>query len=254
MSVPILLLGRDGDSTRIVYNHLVENFGPIPAIIEKPKSRLEMLKIRIRKLGLSAVISQLGFMFLIRPFLRISAQSRIREIERQNGLNCHAEYDEQTHQVTSVNSDKAIDLIRSYQPKVIIVNGTRIISKNVLDSSDAKFINTHTGITPKYRGAHGGYWALYNGEPEQCGVTVHLVDSGIDTGEIIAQKTIRPAADDSFETYLYLQTAAALPLLVNAVNAAVSDTIKTKSVSGESAVWYHPGFFQYLAGRLRRVR
>ena len=40
----------------------------------------------------------------------------------------------------------------------------------------------HAGITPQYRGVHGGYWAVVNNDPEHCGVTIHFVDKGIDTG------------------------------------------------------------------------
>ena len=43
-------------------------------------------------------------------------------------------------------------------------------------------INMHAGITLRYRGVHGGYWALAEQHPEWVGTTVHLVDPGIDTG------------------------------------------------------------------------
>ena len=104
---------------------------------------------------------------------------------------------------------------------VVVVNGTRIIARRVLEASDAVFINTHCGITPEYRGVHGGYWALYRSDPENCGVTVHLVDPGIDTGGILAQQRIEPGPHDNFVTYPYLQLAAGLPLLVEAVGSAL---------------------------------
>ena len=64
-----------------------------------------------------------------------------------------------------------------------MVNGTRIISSRVLDSIGCPIINTHAGITPRYRGVHGGYWALAEGHPEEVGTTVHLVDKGIEPVE-----------------------------------------------------------------------
>ena len=124
----------------------------------------------------------------------------------------------------------------------------------MLSSTHAPFINTHAGITPKYRGTHGGYWALYNSDPGRCGVTVHLVDAGIDTGDIVDQAPIKPIREDSFVTYPYLQLAAALPLLVKAVQGALAGALPSRLATGESAVWYHPGLLQYLAGRLRGVR
>jgi methionyl-tRNA formyltransferase len=41
-------------------------------------------------------------------------------------------------------------------------------------SINSKFVNIHVGITPKYRGVHGTYWALVNNDVENSGVTVHL--------------------------------------------------------------------------------
>ena len=95
---------------------------------------------------------------------------------------------------------------------------------------------------------------MYNNDPERCGVTVHLVDAGIDTGAIVDQAPIKPTREDSFVTYPYLQLAAALPLLVKAVHGALAGALLSKPATGKSAVWYHPGLLQYLTGRLSGVR
>ena len=63
------------------------------------------------------------------------------------------------------------------------------------------------GITPLYRGVHGAYWALAEGRRDLCGVTVHRVDAGIDTGEVLAQVLIDPTPQDNFVTYPWLQVA-----------------------------------------------
>ncbi len=254
MSVPVLLLGGDGESTRIVYHRLARRFGMLPAIIEEPVSRQAMLRVRLRRLGFFAVASQLAFMLGIRPLLAHAARERLAEIKSQYGLDGSPIPAQQLSHVFSVNGSETIELLRRFDPKVIVVNGTRIISRKVLDSVPATFINTHAGITPKYRGAHGGYWALYNNDPARCGVTVHRVDPGIDTGEIVGQTVIAPASGDSFVTYPYLQIAAALPLLEAAVQAALDGTLESRAAAGETGVWYHPGIFQYLGGRLRGVR
>lgn len=51
------------------------------------------------------------------------------------------------------------------------------------------FLNVHAGKLPQYRGRNIINWALINGEHE-IGITVHLVDAGIDTGDIILQRTL----------------------------------------------------------------
>ena len=75
----------------------------------------------------------------------------------------------------------------------------------------------HAGITPAYRGVHGGYWALAEGRTDLVGTTIHLVDEGIDTGGVIEQASFSPTEADTFVTYPYLHTAAGLPPLIEAV-------------------------------------
>lgn len=254
MNNSILLLGGPGPSTRIAYNRLATRFGPLPAIVESPVSRAALIRNRIRKLGVRSTLSQLVFMTAIRPLLSHGARERLREIAIENGLDDTPIPEARLQQVPSVNSPEAMAALRAISPKIVVVNGTRIIARKVLESVPAIFINTHAGITPKYRGAHGAYWALANRDPERCGVTVHVVDPGIDTGAIVAQAIVTPTARDSFVTYPYLQLAAALPLLVDAVGKALDGKLATHEAEGESAVWYHPGAFQYLAGRARGIR
>ncbi len=74
---------------------------------------------------------------------------------------------------------------------MVLVVGTRIISRKVLVAVAAPFINYHDGITPKYRGIHGGYWASAQSDLANFGVTVHLVDPGIDTGEVLYQARLQ---------------------------------------------------------------
>lgn len=254
MTARVLFLGSDGDLCRIVYNRLAQRFPGMPAIIEEPPSRWTILRNRVGKLGIPAVASQIAFLTLLRPLLRVKAKRRIAQICGEHSLDLTAIPQQLVSHVASVNAAETIDIINRIDPRVIVVKGTRIIARKVLMAGERVFINTHTGITPAYRGSHGGYWALYNNDPERCGVTVHVVDPGIDTGEVIAQCRIEPTAEDNFVTYPYLQTAAALPALADAVAQALEGRLPARPATGTSAVWYHPGFFQYLAGRLRGIK
>lgn len=254
MSAPLLLLGGRGRSTRIVYNHLASQFGKFPAIVEEPVSKLALVRNRIRKIGIRPTLSQLVFLATIQPMLSRFAQKRLGSIFAEYGLDDADIPESFLQNVSSVNSPETISAIGALTPKVIVVNGTRIIGRKVLESTPATFLNTHAGITPKYRGAHGAYWALLNDDPERCGVTIHIVDPGIDTGSIIGQAKIAPTPEDSFVTYPYLQLAAALPLLVDSVQKALEGKLMTKLAEGETGVWYHPGALQYLIGRWHGIK
>ena len=152
------------------------------------------------------------------------------------------------HNVATVNSKKVITLIQETQPELILISGTRIISKKVLSCTNAKFINIHVGITPKYRGVHGGYWALANSDSENCGVTLHQVDEGIDTGQVIAQNTIEITSEDNFTTYPFLQISEGLNLLKKTLNKYHSEgKLPLKNVDiTTSNLYYHPTFTGYI--------
>jgi methionyl-tRNA formyltransferase len=94
---------------------------------------------------------------------------------------------------------------------------------------------------------------LVSEDLDHCGATIHKIDKGIDTGAIIAQTLIRPGKSDNFLTYPLLQTAAAIPLLKEAVHNALAGTLATiPAPAGKSKLWSHPTIFQYLKYRVTR--
>ncbi len=250
----IVILAGPGESTDILFHALDQEFGVHRIIVETPIGQKQLLKRRAEKLGWSTVAGQIMFMLLVATPLAASSQARIKAIKAAQQLHDAPLPADRLTYVPSVNSPECIQLLQELQPDVIVVNGTRIIAKKVLTCVPCKFINTHAGITPLYRGVHGGYWALANGDPAHCGVSVHLVDPGIDTGAIIAQALIEPTAEDNFVTYPLLQLAAGLPLLKQAVRDALAGTLTLKPApEGQSRLWSHPTLAEYLrhCGRAR---
>jgi methionyl-tRNA formyltransferase len=246
----VMLVGKDPVSN-IIYHALAETF-PVDAVIREEKPPVStFLRRRLKRLGFSKVIGQVLFAAGIVPVVTYSSRRRLRQIISSNRLDPSEIPTSCVIEVPSVNSDVAITELRRLSPGVVVVNGTRIIDEKVLNSVDAIFLNTHAGITPMYRGVHGGYWALASEDPGNCGVTVHKVDKGIDTGSIVAQATITPASEDTFATYPFLQTASAIPLLKQAVGDALSGTLsKIAPPPGKSRLWTHPTAWQYLKTRI----
>jgi hypothetical protein len=208
-----MILGGSAESTRFLFNQ-VRTWYPedqLIAVLEQGKPVGEIVRYRISRLGVAKTIGQLIFITVIAPLVRRLSASRREELIRSLELMPREIPPESRISVTSVNEVETLKLIANFAPDIILVNGTRIISGTVLSATCAPFINTHVGITPKYRGVHGGYWALWSGDPENFGVTVHYVDTGVDTGQIIYQARAVPEARDSFSTYPLLQQAAAFP-------------------------------------------
>ena len=247
----VVLLTCEGDTGVLAARYLAGHLPSLAVIVERPASRSQLLRRRIRRLGLVHVAGQLAFMAFQRIQQRAS-KPRIAEIIHAAGLDARRAGESETLRVPSVNSPECIGHLQRLRPRVVLVMGTRIIARDVLRSIDAPFINYHAGITPKYRGVHGGYWAKSEGDLGNFGVTVHLVDEGIDTGAVLYQARLAPATQDNYSTYPYLQLVAALPLLEQAARDVMAGTLRPEKVDLPSHLWSHPTLWHYIKTGWRR--
>jgi folate-dependent phosphoribosylglycinamide formyltransferase PurN len=248
----LVLLAQDSTSTRVVYNYLRERSEVLRVVIEDSVPRRRLLARRLERLGLKTAAGQVLFQLVAVPVLTLSSRRRITEIKHVHRLDESPIDPAVVTRLRSINTDEARDLLRALAPGVVVINGTRIVSRETLRSVSAPFLNLHAGITPMYRGVHGGYWALAKGQAEACGVTVHVVDEGVDTGPILGQEVVKPTVADTFVTYPLLQLAAGLPLLAAAVERVGVKDLRGARPEGPSRLWYHPTLGQYLLTRRRQ--
>jgi methionyl-tRNA formyltransferase len=89
-------------------------------------------------------------------------------------------------EVPHLDDRAVVELADRLEPEVIAVFGTSLIRGPLLRKGRFGIVNLHGGLSPEYRGADCTFWALYNGEPEKVGCTIHFIDEGIDTGRLIA--------------------------------------------------------------------
>ena len=193
-------------------------------------------------------MGQAAFMLFIFPVLKIISQKRKTEILKAYNISLDPLPENNLIKVNTLNCDESRKLLKEINPDLVIVNGTRIISKKTLGCIDAPFINIHVGITPLFRGVHGGYWAMATGKKDLFGVTIHYVDSGVDTGGIIEQVLVAPTAKDNLFTYPFLKYGACMPVLKNIVDKFIAGEkpAPKPSLVNESKLWYHPTIFQWL--------
>ncbi len=253
MDKKIVMLTGGGESTSFMYNGLAAYFKIHTVIIVEGTDLKTFLKRIIKRLGWWEVFGQVLFTKLCVPVLRSASKARVKEITKDYQLNDTPIDPTKVFRVSSVNSDTCRKKLKEINPDVIVVNGTRIISKKILTCVPAPFINTHVGITPAYRGVHGAYWALAQDDRAHCGVTVHLVDAGIDTGNILYQAVIHPIKKDNFFTYTQMQLGEGIRLMKKAVEDALSGELKPLSTGiSEGKLWYHPTIWYYLYKRFTK--
>jgi len=95
-------------------------------------------------------------------------------------------------QLAAIRPDAVVDAI-------IVVGYGRIIPQWMIDLPRLGNLNLHASLLPKYRGAAPIQWAIANGE-SVTGVTTMRIDAGLDTGDILMQREIPIAAEDTAET------------------------------------------------------
>lgn len=249
----IIMLTSGGNTSTFMYNSVCDNFDISSVVMEERLSRLKIVKRRIKKLGFFKVIGQLLFQFTVCKLLSIFSRRRIQKIIEEYQLNTKPIPEDRIFSVPSVNSKECLEYLKEQKPDFIIVNGTRIISKKILNNIDAIFVNTHLGITPRYRGVHGAYWALANDDIENCGVTVHLVDTGIDTGGVLYQQNITPTRKDNFITYTYLQIGEGVQLMKKTISDfSIGKLSEIMPKTKDSHLWYHPTLHYYILKRFTK--
>jgi methionyl-tRNA formyltransferase len=241
----IVFLASDCESSRWVYNAIIENFIVEAAIIEQPISKKILIKGRLKKIGFLKTAGQVMFSALVVPFLKMLGKQRKTELEKKYGLN-NSPFNNQVLRVNSVNDETCKQALQQLQPDIVIVNGTRIITKDILLCTNAVFINMHLGITPLYRGSHGGYWACRNNDLENFGTTIHLVDAGVDTGAVLKQVFIKPAKQDNFATFPILQLAIGIEALKDVLQHVIKDEYATKKHTEKGKMYYQPAVWEYF--------
>ena len=99
------------------------------------------------------------------------------------------------------------------------------MKKAMIESPPLGFINCHAGALPFYRGRNPLNWALINDE-SYFGITVHYVDEGIDTGDIIVQHKVRIEEHDDYASLLDKAFIKCSEVLVEAVENIAQDNVK----------------------------
>ena len=106
------------------------------------------------------------------------------------------EHDMTVLQPLNLKDPDLISQLRDLAPDVMVVVAFRMLPKEVWSIPTNGTFNLHASLLPKYRGAAPIHWAIINGE-QQTGVTTFFINDQIDTGDIIAQKSLPIESDEN---------------------------------------------------------
>lgn len=162
---------------------------------------------------------------------RIVTPSPVKQLALLNGID--------VLQPEKVKERRFIETLRCLKPDVIAVAAFgQILPEDLLELPSVGCINVHASLLPKYRGAAPIQWALINGE-ESTGITTMWMDKGLDTGDILLQKSIMIddnwTSEDLFHRLSLLGSEGLLDTL-----AALEKGIYLRVPQGEKDVSYAP--------------
>ncbi len=94
-------------------------------------------------------------------------------------------------QPVKIREQENVDKLKSIKADIYVVAAFgQILTEEILNIPKYGCINIHASLLPRYRGAAPIQWCILNGE-EETGVTIMQMDKGVDTGDILMQKTLK---------------------------------------------------------------
>ena len=235
-----------GDSKVALF--YVENLRSVPdefIVIQerRKKSRIKSKTARLKKYGFLKTTDEMLFSLYSKLFLKkIQAKETEKYITKT--------YTGPKIIVNDINSDKVKNLLIDFAPNIIMVYGTRILKPAIFELSDYS-INVHLGITPDYRGT-GNIWAIYCKDWKNIGATIHEIDAGVDTGNIIETVRINVLYSDNIFSIRFRSFVKATERAYNILKAFKNNgVIISKPISSKGKFRTGFGITNYFLSILR---
>ncbi|MEW6324237.1 MAG: methionyl-tRNA formyltransferase [Nitrospirota bacterium] len=138
-----------------------------------------------------------------------------------------------------VRAPEAIDQIRALRPELIVVVAFgQILPKALLQIPPRGCINVHASLLPAYRGAAPIQWAIIRGET-RTGVTIMLMDEGMDTGPILMQEAVEIGPEERAGQLMERLSRVGAALLMNALDPWMHGAL-TPAAQDHAAGTYAP--------------
>jgi hypothetical protein len=132
---------------------------------------------------------------------------RGRESRKQRPASAYRAFADAVYEIADPNSEAGLRLLKELAPDLLVLGSARIVAPRVITVPPMGVLNAHPGLLPDYRGVDVIPWALRNGDP--LGVSVHYVDAGIDTGDVVAQCSFDVRPGDTLQSLTRHATAMA---------------------------------------------
>ena len=129
---------------------------------------------------------------------------------------------------------ESMEILKNIAPDLIVVTAYgQILPKEILELPEHGCINIHASLLPKYRGAAPIQYAVIDGL-EETGVTTMFMDEGLDTGDILLQRSIPLAPDETGGSLFDKLSVLGAELLIETLDGLEAGTLQRTPQMGES--------------------
>jgi methionyl-tRNA formyltransferase len=141
-------------------------------------------------------------------------------------------------QPESPNAPDFVERVRALEPDLFIAAGYMLLLKaQILSLPRVIAANFHASLLPAYRGKHPVFWALRSGE-KQCGLTVHEMGTGLDTGDILFQVRVPVREGDSVSVLYDRIMAESTPLVARLLMCVEAGNVPRTPQPAEGASYF----------------
>lgn len=159
----------------------------------------------------------------------VIAESPIKIAARRLGIPIH--------QPERIRRPESVEILRRLAPEMMVVVGYgQIIPQTLIDLPAYGVLNVHASLLPKYRGAAPIQWAIANGETE-TGVTIMQIDAGLDTGDILLQRSTPIGPDETAPELAARLAYLGAELLIEAIDQIANGTAHPKKQDEQQATY-----------------
>jgi methionyl-tRNA formyltransferase len=149
-------------------------------------------------------------------------------------------YDLNVIERSDLNSKDFIQFIRQYDADLFISVACPIIfRRELITIPRIDCINIHNAPLPKYRGMLPNFWQLYHGERE-AGITVHRIDAGIDTGDIIIQQYVPIKSNESLHELIVKTKREGAKIIKGIIEDFRDGKVQYRKMEGEGSYFSFP--------------
>jgi len=145
------------------------------------------------------------------------------------------------HATTSANALDAVRYVQSHRLDLLLNTGAEILRSNIIRSARIGILNAHMARLPAFRGMNVLEWSLLAGQ--QIGVTLHLIDEGVDTGNVLLFREIPIAGGDTIDSLRSKAIVVNIDLMAEGVTLLETNGIepaRPSSAVGKQYYVMHP--------------